>query len=63
MKPLLTLHSTYAIPAPYRVWCHPCGKGFASIEESQVHDKESLRIHQLANEQSREKAEEKRLKN
>jgi hypothetical protein len=63
VKPLLTLHSTFAIPAPYRVWCHVCGKGFASIEESQAHDKESLRLHQLANEQSREKAEKFVTKN
>lgn len=33
-------------PQPERVYCHVCNQGFASIEESQQHDKENLRQHQ-----------------
>ena len=36
----------FKIPAPYRVWCHHYGKGFLTIEESQKHNKETIRIHQ-----------------
>jgi hypothetical protein len=25
----------FQIPAPYRVWCHECNRGFMSIEEMQ----------------------------
>jgi hypothetical protein len=49
MKPLLHLHVApqFVIPFPYRVWCHVCQIGFMAIEESQKHDRDNLRTHQL----------------
>jgi hypothetical protein len=48
IKPLLTqgfLTKQFRIPVPYRVWCHPCERGFMSIEESEKHDREFLNLH------------------
>lgn len=45
----------FVIPAPYRVWCHRCEKGFMSIEEAQQHERENMRVHQLADEERKNK--------
>lgn len=47
IKPRLTLTNQFVIPAPYRAWCHLCERGFLSLTESQTHDRASIRVHEV----------------
>ena len=55
MKPRLTLREQFTIPAPYRIWCHLCSKGFMTFKESSEHDRENLNLHRKI-QQERENA-------
>jgi len=60
LKPKLTLHKQFVIPAPFRAWCHPCDRGFMSLSELTVHRNSNEHIRSMTN-ASKEKKKEVRI--